>query len=97
MTGLGSPALWCAAILGLCALLCLRGLVGRLMRLALRSGAGLALLAALAHDLKTPLTIISGNAELLDEDNLTNALVLGLLGAPGFALLCLLHWALGKT
>ena len=23
--------------------------------------------------------------------------VLGLLGAPGFALLCLLHWALGKT
>ena len=29
--------------------------------------------------------------------NLTNALVLGLLGAPGFALLCLLHWALGKT
>ena len=48
MTGLGSPALWCAAILGLCALLCLRGLVGRLMRLALRSGAGLALLAALA-------------------------------------------------
>ena len=49
MTGLGSPALWCAAILGLCALLCLRGLVGRLMRLALRSGAGLALLAALAR------------------------------------------------
>ena len=44
MPGLGSPALWCAAILGLCALLCLRGLVGRLMRLALRSGAGLALL-----------------------------------------------------
>ena len=32
-----------------------------------------ALLAALAHDLKTPLTIISGNAELLDEDNLPPA------------------------
>ena len=30
-------------------------------------------LAALAHDLKTPLTIISGNAELLDEDNLPPA------------------------
>ena len=29
--------------------------------------------------------------------NLTNALVLGLLGAPGFALLCLLHWVLGQT
>ena len=29
--------------------------------------------AALAHDLKTPLTIISGNAELLDEDNLPPA------------------------
>ena len=85
MTGLGSPALWCAAILGLCALLCLRGLVGRLMRLALRSGAGLALLAALAR-FGLGLGV-----------NLTNALVLGLLGAPGFALLCLLHWALGKT
>ena len=24
-------------------------------------------------------------------------LVLGLLGAPGFALLCLLHWVLGQT
>ena len=32
-----------------------------------------ALLAALAHDLKTPLTIISGNAELLDEANLPPA------------------------
>ena len=31
------------------------------------------MLAALAHDLKTPLTIISGNAELLDEDNLPPA------------------------
>ena len=75
MTGLGSPALWCAAILGLCALLCLRGLVGRLMRLA-RFGSALGLGLGV---------------------NLTNALVLGLLGAPGFALLCLLHWALGKT
>ena len=92
MTGLGSPALWCAAILGLCALLCLRGLVGRLMRLALRSGAGLALLAALA--------LFAQVGQLLGISlgvNLVNALVLGLLGAPGFALLCLLHWALGKT
>lgn len=28
-------------------------------------------LAALTHDLKTPLSVISGNAELLEEDNLT--------------------------
>ena len=28
---------------------------------------------------------------------LASALVLGLLGAPGFALLCLLHWVLGQT
>ncbi|OUN84141.1 hypothetical protein B5G03_13060 [Gemmiger sp. An50] len=27
-------------------------------------------LAALTHDLKTPLTVISGNAELLEEDAL---------------------------
>lgn len=89
MTGLSSPALWCAVALGLCALLCLRGLIGRLLRLVLRSGAGLALLAALAR---------FGSALGLGLGvNLTNALVLGLLGAPGFALLCLLHWALGKT
>lgn len=51
--------------------------------------AGLALLAALAR---------FGSALGLGLGvNLTNALVLGLLGAPGFALLCLLHWALGKT
>ncbi len=30
-------------------------------------------IAALAHDLKTPLTVIGGNAELLAEDNLTGA------------------------
>ena len=30
-------------------------------------------LAALTHDLKTPLSVISGNAELLDEDNLPPA------------------------
>ena len=47
MTGLSSPALWCAVALGLCALLCLRGLIGRLLRLVLRSGAGLVLLAGL--------------------------------------------------
>ena len=89
MTGLSSPALWCAVALGLCALLCLRGLIGRLLRLVLRSGAGLVLLAALAR---------FGSALGLGLGvNLTNALVLGLLGAPGFALLCLLHWVLGQT
>ena len=89
MTGLGSPVLWCAMALGLCTLLCLRGLIGRLVRLALRSGAGLALLAALAR---------FGSAFGLGLGvNLTNALILGVLGAPGFALLCLLHWILGHT
>ena len=77
MTGLGSPALWCAVALGLCALLCLRGLIGRLLRLILRSGAGLVLLAALAR---------FGSALGLGLGvNLTNALVLGLLGWTGIA------------
>ena len=35
------------------------------------SGSGDLELAALTHDLKTPLTVISGNAELLEEDPLT--------------------------
>ena len=30
-------------------------------------------IAALAHDLKTPLTVIQGNAELLEEDTLSDA------------------------
>ena len=81
MTGLSSPALWCAVALGLCALLCLRGLIGRLLRLVL-----LAALARFGSALGLGLGV-----------NLTNALVLGLLGAPGFALLCLLHWVLGQT
>ena len=54
--------------------------------LAVRTGAGLAVL-----------WLLSGAGSLLGLRlgvNLVNALVLGVLGAPGFGLLLLLNWAL---
>ena len=87
MTGLPAYVAWCLAGLVLClALLILRRPVVRLFRLALRSGVGLAVLALLAqvgHLLGVRLGI-----------NLVKALVLGLLGLPGFGLLLMLQWVL---
>ena len=78
---------WCLAGLLLCAaLLLLRRPVARLLRLLLRSSVGLAALALfsqLGHLFGVQLGV-----------NLINALVLGLLGAPGFGLLLMLQWAL---
>ena len=78
---------WCLAGLVLCAaLLLLRRPVARLLRLALRSSLGLAALA-----------LFSQVGQLFGVRlgiNLINALVLGLLGAPGFGLLLMLQWAL---
>lgn len=78
---------WCLAGLLLCAaLLVLRRPVARLLRLTLRSSVGLAALA-LFSQLGQLIGVRLGV-------NLVNALVLGLLGLPGFGLLLMLQWVL---
>ena len=78
---------WCLAGLVLCAaLVLLRRPATRLLHLALRSSVGLAVLALFSqvgHLIGVSLGV-----------NLVNALVLGLLGIPGFGLLLLLQWVL---
>lgn len=78
---------WCLAGLLLCAaLFILRRPAARLLRLALRSSVGLAVLA-----------LFSQVGQLIGVSlgvNLVNALVLGLLGLPGFGLLLMLQWVL---
>ena len=87
MTPLSGYMAWCLAGLLLCAaLFLLRRPAARLLRLALRSSVGLAALALFAQAGRF-LGIRLGV-------NLVNALVLGLLGAPGFGLLLMLQWAL---
>lgn len=87
MSPLSGYAAWCLAGLVLCAaLLLLRRPVALLLRLLLRSGVGLAVLALLAqvgHLMGISLGV-----------NLVNALVLGLLGAPGLGLLMMMQWVL---
>ena len=87
MTSLPDYAAWALAGLLLCAALFrLRWPLAQLIRLALRSSVGLAVLA-----------VFSQVGQLLGISlgvNLVNALVLGLLGAPGFGLLLMLQWAL---
>lgn len=75
-----------AGALALAVLFILRRPLGRLWRLLVRSAGGLAVLAALSQ--AGPLAGITLGV------NWVNALVLGLLGAPGFALLLMLHWVL---
>ena len=87
MTALPDYTAWGIASLLLCAtLLLLRRPLAQLIRLVLRSSVGLAVLAVLAplgHGMGISLGV-----------NLTNALVLGVLGAPGLGLLLMLQWAL---
>ena len=64
----------------------LRRPLGRLLRLAARSSVGLAVLALFSQ--VSPLIGVSLGV------NPVNALVLGVLGAPGFGLLLMLQWAL---
>ena len=74
------------ALLLLAALALFHRPLGRLLRLAVRSSVGLATLA-----------LFSQVGHLIGVDlgvNLVNALVLGVLGAPGFGLLLMLQWAL---
>ena len=87
MTAVPGYMAWCMAGLLLCAaLLLLRRPAARLLRLALRSSVGLAALALFSqvgHLFGVHLGV-----------NFINALVLGLLGTPGFGLLLMLRWAL---
>ncbi|MCI9156751.1 MAG: transcriptional regulator [Lawsonibacter sp.] len=78
---------WCLAGLLLCAaLLLLRRSVVRLLRLVLRSSVGLAALALFSQ--------VGGLLGIKLGVNLVNALVLGLLGVPGFGLLLMIQWVL---
>ena len=87
MTGLSDLGAWGLAGLLLCAaLLLLRRPLVWLLRLVLRSSVGLAVLAILSP--------LGGSMGISLEVNLVNALVLGLLGVPGFGLLLMLQWAL---
>jgi len=87
MTGLTQFSYWALAAFLLCvALFLLRRVLARLLRLLLRSSVGLAALALLSH-IGPPAGIHLGV-------NLFNALVLGVLGVPGFGLLLMLQWAL---
>lgn len=87
MTPLPGYMAWCLAGLLLCAaLLLLRRPAARLLRLLLRSSVGLAALALFSQ--------VSGFLGVSLGVNLVNALVLGVLGIPGFGLLLLLQWTL---
>lgn len=87
MNSLPDYAAWALAGLLLCAaLFLLRWPLVQLVRLLLRSSVGLAALALFAQ-VGQLLGISLGV-------NLVNALVLGLLGVPGFGLLLMLQWVL---
>ena len=87
MNTLPNYAAWALAGLLLCAaLFLLRWPLVQLVRLLLRSSVGLAALALFAQ-MGQLLGISLGV-------NLVNALVLGLLGVPGFGLLLMLQWVL---
>lgn len=87
MSSIPGAAAWCLAGLLLCAaLLLLRRPAAWLIRLALRSSLWLAVLALLSQAGR----LIGVTLGV----NLVNALVLGLLGAPGLGLLLMLQWLL---
>ena len=82
-----APVLWVAGgFVGLILLVLLRRPLGRLLRLGGRSTVALAILAVLGQ--------IAPLAAILPGANPVNALVMGLLGVPGFGLLLLMQWML---
>lgn len=86
MTGLttASPAFGAAGLVALFALLLLHRPLAGLIRLAVRSTVGLGVLALfsqVSHFIGISLGV-----------NWVNALVLGVLGAPGFGLLLMVQW-----
>ena len=86
MTAQSATPWLAAALLVLAALLMLRRPLGRLLRLVWRSSVGLAVLALFQQ--------LGGFLGISLGVNLVNALVLGALGVPGFALLLILQWTL---
>ena len=87
MTPLPDYTAWGLACLLLCAaLLLLHRPLAQLIRLILRSSVGLAALALFAQ--------IGSFTGVTLGVNLVNALVLGVLGVPGFGLLLMLQWVL---
>lgn len=81
-----SPAFGAAGLVALFALLVLHRPLGALLRLLLRSAVGLGVLALfsqVSHFIGISLGV-----------NWINALVLGVLGAPGFGLLLMMQWVL---
>ena len=85
MTALSAMAAWGLGLLVLCILLVLlRRPLRKLLALLGRSALGLAVLAVFSR--VGPLIGVTLGVNPL------NALVLGLLGVPGFGLLLMLHW-----
>ena len=81
------PGLWVLPAALICTLVLLfHRIIKKLLKLLLRSSLGLAFLYVL--DVVGPIPGISLGV------NPINALVLGLLGVPGFGLLLMLQWAL---
>ncbi len=86
---LGGALPWAAAgLVLLAALIVLRRPLGRLIRLLARTAAGLFVLFAFSQ--------VGGWLGISLGVNLVNALVLAVLGVPGFGLLLMLNWALGS-
>lgn len=87
MNGLSAATPWLAVgLLLLAVVLVFHRPLGALLRLGVRSSAGLMLLAFFQE--------LGGFFGVTLGVNLSNALVLGLLGAPGFGLLLMLQWLL---
>ena len=87
MTGLSAATPWLAVgLLLLSLILVFHRPLGHLVRLVARSSVGLMLLIFLQE--------AGGFFGITLGANLGNALVLGLLGAPGFGLLLMLQWLL---
>ena len=85
MTSLSSAVPWLSALLLLgSVLLVLHRPIGRLLGLLARSSLSLAFLAVLRQ--------LGGLFGITLGVNWTNALVLGMLGVPGFGLLLMLQW-----
>ena len=85
MSGLTpAPTLLLAAALTIPAIVTFRKPLGKLLRLAGKTGVCMGLLALLRN--------VGAAFGLALGVNLPNALVLALLGLPGAGLLCLLHW-----
>lgn len=81
-----SPAFGAAGLVALFALLLLHRPLAGLIRLLVRSAVGLGVLAAFSQ--------VSHLIGISLGVNWINALVLGVLGAPGFGLLLMVQWVL---